>query len=390
MMKVTVWTAGVLAVCLLLVGGCAKPKVELSAFSQDQLIANDMKVFWTAELPLREEEGETLRSLYRQKGHLYAITSQNRLLAIDSFSGVVKWTKSLGPGYMITTPVAQLGTQVTFVAILDELKGFVTDTGQPLPTRELKMAPSTALFVTPNFIYYGTHEGWFYGEHLTNLAMNWDRLTHAAILCAPVADADQVYFANAEGTVFASDANQRRILWTFQAGDAFAADLKLSGTQGLILAASRDYSLYAINPTSGRLAWVCTVGDPLLKAPHVVGDRIYIIKEDRVLLAINELAGEQPLWTVEGVDEFLAASPRAVYVLTSDQKITALSPADGSALFAIDADRTDLFAVNDVDGQIFAATRDGKLAAVREIKGKYDDPGKKATEETAEEEVLVE
>ena len=390
MMKLTVWPVGFLVACLLSVGGCAKPRGDVPVFSQNQLIANDMKVFWTAELPLRKEEGETLRSLYRQQGHLYAITSENRLLAIDSFSGVVKWTKPLAAAHMTTTPVAQLSTQVTFVAILDQLKGFLTATGQPLPTRELKMAPSTALFVTSDFIYYGTHEGWFYGDHLTNLAMSWDRLAHSAILCAPVADAEQVYFANAEGTVFASDANQRRLHWTFQAGDAFVADLKLSGTQGLVLAASRDYSLYAINPTSGRLAWVCTVGDPLLKAPHVVNDRIYIIKENHVLLALDELAGEHPLWTVEGVDEFLAASPRAIYVLTSDQKIVALSPADGSALFAIDAGRVDLLAVNDVDGQIFAATRDGRLAAVREVKGKYDDPGRKATEEKAEEEVLVE
>jgi len=390
MMKLTVWTVGVLAACLVLLGGCAKPRGDIPAFPRDQLSKNDLKEFWTAELPLRTEEGETLQNLYRRQGHLYAVTSQNRLLAIDSFSGVIKWTKTLGPAHLATTPVAQLGAEVTYVAILDKLKGFITATGQPLPIRELQMAPSTALFVTPSFIYYGTHEGWVYGEHQANQAASWDRLVHSPILCAPVADGQQVYFANAEGTVFASDGNQRHILWTHQAGDAFVADLKLSGTQGLILAASRDYSLYAINPSSGRLAWVCTVGDPLLKAPHVVGDRIYIVKENQVMLAINELDGEHPLWTVEGVDEFLAASPRAIYVLTSDRKVAALSPTDGSVLFTIDAEQIDLFAINDVDGQIFGATCDGRLSAVREIKGKYDDPAKKVTEEKAEEEVLVE
>jgi len=62
-------------------------------------------------------------------------------------------------------------------------------------------------------------------------------------------------------------------------------------------------------------------------------------------------------------------------------------------LFTLDARRLDVFALNEIDGQLFLGTRDGTVIAVREIKGKYDDQEAAKTSsdgKTGEAPVLIE
>jgi len=372
MKKATVLTLVFVAACGLGVSGCRKAAVETPPpLLAEELAGGDLVQFWSTTLPL--DEGETLEHLYCRRGNLYTVSSTNQLRCIDSFSGHIKWTVKLCDADVTPSDVGQLGDEVAYVAVIDKLYGFLTDNGQPLPPRHLKMAPSTHLHVAPPFVYFGSHEGWMLAEHATHRGQSWDRLMHATILSAPVAAGGLVYFASEDGEVVASDGGQRQVHWTFKARDAFEADLKLSGTQGFVLAACRDYSLYALNPIGGQPAWICTTGDPILQAPMAFGNRVYVITEPHVMLALNELDGERPLWSTENVDRFLAASPRALYVLRTDGMIAALSHQDGSVLFTLDARRLDVFSLNEIDGQLFLATRDGLVFAVREIKGRYDD-----------------
>ncbi|MBN1506843.1 MAG: PQQ-binding-like beta-propeller repeat protein [Sedimentisphaerales bacterium] len=382
MKKATVWTIVMVAACVLGVSGCRKPAAEQPLLSKQDLTAGDLKEFWAATLPL--EKGETILHLYCERGNLYAVSSTNQLRCVDAFSGRIKWTVKLCDDNLTPSPVSQLGADVAYVAVIDKLYSFLADTGQPLPPRRMNMAPSTRLFIAPPFVYFGTHEGWMVAEHVTNRAQSWDRLTHAPIISAPVAAAGKVYFANEDGEVVASDGGQRHVEWTFKARDAFEGDLKLSATQGLVVAACRDYSVYALNPTSGHPAWICTTGDPILKAPFVYGNRIYVLTEPHVLLSLDELDGERPLWSVENVGSFLAASPRALYVLMTDGNIAALSHRDGSVLFILDGQLLDVLALNEIDGQLFVANRKGRIVAIREVKGKYDEDAAKAASPTGQ------
>jgi outer membrane protein assembly factor BamB len=205
---------------------------------------------------------------------------------------------------------------------------------------------------------------------LVDLGASWNRQTMASIVAAPVFDESHVYFANTDGRVFASSYRARRTDWDFRTSGAVVADLKLTAG-GLLLVASRDYSLYALNAASGLVAWRTLMGDPLEKTPRPVGDRVYVIKKGGDLLALDERTG-QTVWTAKGLEEFVAASPETLFMLSRGGRIAALSPADGSIKYTLGLGRLKLVAVNEIDGQLFLASSDGHVVALREVKVEYE------------------
>ena len=137
--------------------------------------------------------------------------------------------------------------------------------------------------------------------------------------------------------------------------------------------ASRDYVLYALNPITGDVAWMATTGDPLETAPQAIGGRVYVVKKGGTLMAFEEVTG-RPLWTAEGIDRTIAASPMTLFVLREDGTIAALSTSKGEEKCRLDPGDVTLVATNDIDGQLFVASRDGRIMAIREAKVKYNDP----------------
>lgn len=377
MNKPALWALAALAGCVVMVGGCASRDYGGPPLPTQQLTDNQMTVFWCNKLPLNKPTGEKVLHLYRQEGRLYAVTSDNNLMALDAFSGHYLWWAKLGPKGLIPSPVCQVG-KVVFISVLDTMLGFNVDDGRQVFLRELKRAPSTRPVANTEYIYYGTNSGWFDAASLYDIGGNWNRLTHAAIVAAPTFDGSNVYFANTDGRVFASRWGKRLNDWEFQTNGAVVADLART-SQGFILVASRDYILYAFNPITGDTAWTSTTGDPLEKPPHVAAGHVYIIKKNNVLLAIDERNG-QTLWTAEGMDRFIAASAQTVFVQSTRGDIVALSATGGDVKCRLDRGSVTLVAVNDSDGQLFLGNAAGEVAAIRETTVKYRDPGSAMTE----------
>ena len=363
------WALAAVVACAATVGGCAA-KTE-SLLPTGQLADNQLTVFWKAQLHLNERPRETVSHLYRTGNRIFAMTSANRLLAVDAFSGHFLWSVDLGSPELTPTDVYQVG-HVVFVCLFDRLYGFSVEDGSRVLNRELKRAPSTRPVVSTEYVYFGTHQGWLDALALFAAGSSWNHLTHTGIIAAPVYDASRVYYANADGRVFASVASRREPVWTYQTNGAVVADLKLTG-QGLVLVASRDYVLYALNPITGDVAWMATTGDPLETTPQVIGGRVYVVKRGGTLMAFEEVAG-QTLWTAEGIDRTIAASPMTLFVLRDDGTIAALSTSKGEEQCRLDPGDVALVATNDIDGQLFVASRDGRIMAIREAKVKYNDP----------------
>ncbi|MEW6487252.1 MAG: PQQ-binding-like beta-propeller repeat protein [Thermodesulfobacteriota bacterium] len=102
------------------------------------------------------------------------------------------------------------------------------------------------------------------------------------------------------GTVRAFETSGGRLepLWSFPAGGPFRADLRTAraGARTLILAPSQDGNLYALDPVSGQPAWVYRAGAPLLSAPAVGEETVYLADRAGTLHAVA-LAGGTARWT---------------------------------------------------------------------------------------------
>ncbi len=384
----TIWAA-LLAVVAGLLCGCGTadnritPTADLPAVKAlpRALASQGLVLYWTGQWPL--EKNESVARINVQPGRLYAVTNRNRLIAMDSRTGQFLWDADLGSPGLSVTPVCHVGGNLAVVAVLDQLFGFDVTTGRRVLKVALERAPSTKLVCRGEFIYFGTNDGWLEAVNVANGSKNWSRWTEAAILAAPAVDEHGVYLANSAGNLTSNSFKKRFINWTYPQGGrigSVVADLSVSsGEMGLILVPSRDYSLYAMNSLGGQPAWICTTGEPLSKAAHSFADQIYFVSETNVLFCVKESGpgpGDKPLWTANGIDNFVAASPTAVYVLSKFQPaggtVTALNPQTGKVKFHVPTGGLNLIVPNDLDGQLFAADNAGHILCLREATGLYD------------------
>lgn len=135
------------------------------------------------------------------------------------------------------------------------------------------------------------------------------------------------------GTVRAFETSGGRLepLWSFPAAGPFRADLRTAraGDRTVILAASHDGNLYALDPASGRPAWIYRAGAPLLSAPAAGEATAYLADRAGTLHAVA-LADGTARWTLR-----LAASAWYAPPLLLDQ--TLYQGEDSGTLWAVAA-----------------------------------------------------
>jgi outer membrane protein assembly factor BamB len=373
-----VWAA-LVAVAAVALSGCigtekTTPTADLPAIKAlpSVLAAQGLVLYWTSQWPL--DDGESVARINRLPGRLYAVTNHNRVLAMDSRTGQFLWDADLGSPGLSVTPVSQMGDKMILLAVGDRLYGLDPVTGKTVLKRWLERSPSTRLVCQGDYIYFGTNEGRLEAVDVADPAKSWSRWTPAAILAAPAADASQVYVANIAGDLTANSFKNRVVRWTYPRGGRIGGvngDLSLS-TGGLVLVPSRDYSLYAMNPVGGQPAWVCTTGNPITKAAHSVGDRIYFVTQTHVLFCVKEAGGEKPLWTADGINDFVAAGPSLAFVRSVDGDLLALDPETGALKFRVPTAGLNRLVTNNLDSQIFADDAAGHVICLREAKGQFD------------------
>jgi outer membrane protein assembly factor BamB len=352
------------------------PTAELSAIKAlpHALAPQGLTLYWTAQWPL--DKNERVAHINVQPGHLYAVTDHNRLMVMDSRTGQFLWDADLGRQGFAVTPVCQMGDNLAAVAVLDQLFVFDVARGKTTLKYQLERVPSTRMVSHGDFIYFGTDDGWLEAVNVVSPSKNWSRWTDAAILGAPVVNEHGVYLANSTGNLTSNSLKNRAINWTYPPKSrigSVTANLSLStGGLGLVLVPSRDYSLYAMNAMGGQPAWICTVGNPLSKTAHSSGNQIYFVSETHALFCVNEAHGEKPLWSANGIDDYLAAGPNAVFVRSRSGSLLALDPATGATKFHVPTAGLNYVVTNDLDDQLFVADAVGHIICLRELNGQYD------------------
>ena len=118
---------------------------------------------------------------------------------------------------------------------------------------------------------------------------------------------DAFYVGGSDGSVLGLDAGTGRELWRASAGAPLSAGVGSDGRYSSVV--TRDNVLVVFD--AGRELWRKTLPARVLTAPLVAGERVFVLRVDRVVQAFDALDG-RALWTVSRPGDALTLAQAGV------------------------------------------------------------------------------
>lgn len=349
--------------------GCRNQPPAPVTQSFSELPAGSFAQAWQAEV----EADSAFRSLQVIGDRVYATTDRNQFFSISADGGTVQYAARVArPGEQVFPPVATgqniVIAHTTVLSIVDRQGRTVRDIDLRSPIR----SP-----VTPfrNNLVVGIDSG---GGRLAMVDPSrqfvpiiWE-ITTGLITGAPATTNDLIFAGSALGRVYACD-DEKKQVWNL-AGGFFQTDRPISADLAAddygVYAASQDTKLYVLDKLNGRVKWVYHAGVPLVNGPLLTADSVYQPVPGVGLVALTKTGENKyrtPRWTAQGVRQLVSVDERHVYVATDDGAIAALDKQTGAVRFTSEARGFVAFATNLASPTIYAATRDGRIVAIRPV-----------------------
>ena len=223
----------------------------------------------------------------------------------------------------------------------------------------------------------------------------------ARLAASPVVAEGRVYTVDTMATLRAFDAATGAQVWTQRIGDP--AQLRggrniwtgeLTGNAGVLFGGGASYDngriyatnglgdVAAYNAQTGQQVWRVRPGGPLRGAPTIANDNVYVVSQDNQLYALNPADGS-PRWTGQGALElagvFGSAAPAAgqgtVIGGFSSGELTAYRYENGRVVWQDALTRTSIStsvgALSDIDaepviheGRVYAIGQGGRMVAL--------------------------
>lgn len=132
---------------------------------------------------------------------------------------------------------------------------------------------------------------------------------------------DRVVAAGGEGTVLAIDAATGAELWRTSVGARLSAGVGADGRFTAVV--TRDNELVVVE--DGRERWRKRLPARVLTAPLVAGERVFVLRVDRVVSAFDALDG-RPLWAFERPGEPLTLAQSGLIAAFRDTLLVGQGP----------------------------------------------------------------
>lgn len=133
--------------------------------------------------------------------------------------------------------------------------------------------------------------------------------------------ADRIVAAGGGGAVVALDAGSGAEVWRTDVGARIAAGVGSDGRFAAVV--TRGNELVVLD--EGRQAWRVRLPGPVLTAPLVAGERVFVLRVDRAVMAFDALDG-RPLWVHERPGEPLTLAQAGLITAFGDTLLVGQGP----------------------------------------------------------------
>ena len=199
----------------------------------------------------------------------------------------------------------------------------------------------------------------------------WRRQMPYGFYAAPVEMYGRVYIGDDNGTMYAFDHSNGRILWRYKTTGRIVGSAAVK--DGRCVFASANGNLYCVSVETGKLLWRQKLGKPITGSVAIDGQSVYVGSSDSCLYAIKLMTG-QPIWTFREFGNYCIAKPliykNKLFVGAYDGCFYALDKRKGKLLWKWDAEPEDYrqspAAVTPCadDRRVYVSTPDGYLTAL--------------------------
>ena len=228
-------------------------------------------------------------------------------------------------------------------------------------------APGLAVDDTDVFVAYSTY---IFSLDGANGSVNWsypEKASAAVIFYAPplVTD-DAVYIGDLANTFHKLDKANGEEIWSYTDSQGFYLG-QAAIYDGVVYAPNNDGILYAIDADNGSLLWTFETGHYLWSQPQIANDTIYIGSMDHFAYAIS-LAGEE-IWSHElsgaatGAP-LLSEDGSLLFVGSLGNQMVALDTATGEVDWTYDTDQSVWGTLVIADGTLIFTDTGGNVYGV--------------------------
>ncbi|MGC9454254.1 MAG: PQQ-binding-like beta-propeller repeat protein [Phycisphaerae bacterium] len=385
-----------LAVGVVSIAGCTGNGDGMwDGFTPPEVLAeSDLQYYWDIRLPL--EGDETIQRLFLLDERLYALSSDNRLFAVDAARGLWDWTVRVAPpedtvfepvhADDMVLPAEPIGVMeimrrvetempepmdAVLINSLQRLLVIDRDDGSIVRDIELGFAANTGGDTDGQRYYVGDTRGWFHCIRLAPAVRAWT-LTTEDMLSAPlVCHGDAVYVGGEDGKFYSAAAsNERNLLWsrttTGPITTAFHVD-----DRGCFVP-SEDNRIYAFDPAGGQSLWdVPFVCEGPLRDPIQVGENTIFQYAERDRFYAIRLTDGSPRWSLPEGRRVLAVMDGQAYVIDAGGRLQVRDEVTGELDRSVELRGFSLFADNVSAPAIYVATPDGRITCIRHVEAGY-------------------
>jgi outer membrane protein assembly factor BamB len=331
---------------------------------------------WSFPLDL-DKKDDVIRGLYLRGDTLFVYTQRNLVVAFNAAGGSVTYATPVTPDAVHLKPPILVRDQHAFPAgstieMYSKAGKFVESVDCTHSIR----SPGTP---HNQRIYLGLD--YPAGGRLAAIDLTrkydralWELMTFGGVSAAPAVYQNTIYCGSEDGRCYAIS-EDRLAVWplphsAFDTDGPIKADVKAD--ESGVYIASMDTKFYCLELGSGKLKWQYYAASPLLEAPVVTANSIYLVVPNNGIVALNKTEGKfnrEPRWIAKGAKRYLAEDEKNCYLLSGDNHIAAYDKNTGELKYR--SKRNDLVAfainANPKDSTIYGATVNGEVFAIKPV-----------------------
>jgi len=359
-------------------GGCGSwGKKEQSNANVPQAVpANSFVRAWANDLKLTKDPVD---ELYLRGDTLFVYSKQHLVFGIDRAGGNTKYLAQPQVSGGILRPPVPHGDLVIYPS--GSTIDILTNRGRPARTIELdKPIRSGGVSDGTKTIYIGLDHyegaGTVASVDITRpyKVINWELMTYGAVSPTPALHKRVLYVGSEDGRLYAVT-DERGQVWAldngkgwFQTQGKFVSDIRADDTG--VYASNTDSKVYCLELLSGKIKWQYWGSAPLKTAPVVTATMVYQYVPGQGVVGIDKMQGEfnrKPRWSVKNAVQVLSEDQQNVYLRRRDNRLIAVDKKSGQVVFTSKRNDYSTFATNPDDATIYAASKDGHVAAIRPV-----------------------